>query len=128
MLISFAVDMDSELGLPMWEIALWFPILYLGFGLTALGASILLAPFLFFWKCPSRRLGDPLVAPAAAFATCLCIFMADSLFNAFYNPVLMVAVGGLSSLLMSPAAFASTGAAEDLTALPEHSLPATRVI
>ena len=98
------------------------------FGLSALSASILLAPFLFFWKTPSRRICDPMVAPAAAFAICLGIFMADSLFNAFYNPVLMVAAGGLSSILQAPQAFASTGAAEDLPALPAHSLPATRVI
>ena len=98
------------------------------FGLSALSASILLAPFLFFWKTPSRRIGDPMVAPAAAFAICLCIFMADSLFNAFYNPVLMVAAGGLSSLLMSPAAFASTGTDDDLTALPAHPAQTTRVI
>ena len=96
------------------------------FGLTALGASILLAPFLFFWKIPSRRLGDPLVAPATAFAICLCLFMADSLFNAFFNPVLMVAAGGLSSLLVSPAAFSATGLEEAIrTADP---MPATRVI
>ena len=98
------------------------------FGLSALSASILLAPFLFFWKISSRRLGDPLVAPAVAFSICLCIFMADSLFNAFFNPVLMVASGGLSSLLMSPAAFASTGTDESPAALSAQSLPATRVI
>jgi len=98
------------------------------FGLTALGASILLAPFLFFWKCPSRRLGDPLVAPATAFATCLCIFMADSLFNAFYNPVLMVAAGGLSSLLLSPAAFSATGPDAAAPAIAPGIVPATRVI
>ena len=98
------------------------------FGLTALGASILLAPFLFFWKCSSRRLGDPLVAPATAFATCLCIFLADSLFNAFYNPVLMVAAGGLSSLLLSPAAFSATGHEEDAGAVILDPVPATRVI
>ena len=96
------------------------------FGLTALGASILLAPFLFFWKSSARRLGDPLVAPAAAFATCLCIFMTDSLFNAFYNPVLMMAAGGLSSLLLSPAAFSATGL-EEATGAPDPA-PTTRVI
>jgi len=98
------------------------------FGLTALSASILLAPFLFFWKCPSRRLGDPLVAPAAAFATCLCIFMADSLFNAFYNPILMVAAGGLSSLLISPSAFSATGHEDGGQSLEPDPEPATRVI
>ena len=98
------------------------------FGLTALGACILLAPFLFFWKTSSRRLGDPLVAPAAAFAACLCIFMADSLFNAFYNPILMMAAGGLSSLLISPAAFSPTGRDESDQAAAPELMPATRVI
>lgn len=98
------------------------------FGLTALSASILLAPFLFFWKCPARRLGDPLVAPATAFAICLCIFMADSLFNAFYNPVLMMAAGGLASLLISPAAFSATGNEGSARAVPADLAPATRVI
>jgi hypothetical protein len=98
------------------------------FGLTALSASILLAPFLFFWKCPSRRLGDPFVAPAAALATCLCIFMADSLFNAFFNPVLLVAAGGLSSLLLSPSAFFATSAEQGLAVAEADPMPVTRVI
>ena len=98
------------------------------FGLTSLGMSILLAPFLFLWKTPSRRLGDPLVAPATAFAICLCIFMADSLFNAFYNPLLMIAAGGLSSLLISPAAFSATGVDDAAQLVAVDLVRATRVI
>ena len=56
----------------------------------------------------------------------LHFFMADSLFNAFYNPVLMVAAGGLSSLLISPAAFSATGG-EEATGAPDP-VPTTRVI
>ena len=54
--------------------------------------------------------------------------MADSLFNAFYNPVLMVAAGGLSSLLISPIAFSETGHENVVHALKPEALPATRVI
>ena len=45
LLISFAVDMSSELEWPLWRIALWFPILYLGFGLTTLGVCVALKWF-----------------------------------------------------------------------------------
>lgn len=98
------------------------------FGLTAFSATLLLAPLIFLWRIPARRLGEPVVAPAAAFCACLCIFMADSLFNAFYNPVLMVAAGGLASILISPSAFASIGQDSDDGSEDEATIPATRVI
>ena len=54
--------------------------------------------------------------------------MADSLFNAFYNPILMVAAGGLSSLLISPSAFSATGHEDGGQSLEPDPEPATRVI
>lgn len=72
------------------------------FGLTALAAAILLGPLLFALKWPARTWGDPLVAPAAAFSVLLGVTMIDNLFNAMYNPVMMLAAGGLSSLVSRP--------------------------
>jgi hypothetical protein len=54
--------------------------------------------------------------------------MDDSLFNAFYNPVLMMAAGGLSSLLISPSAFSATGQEEAGETAAPDLVPATRVI
>jgi hypothetical protein len=54
--------------------------------------------------------------------------MADSLFNAFYNPVLMMAAGGLSSLLISPSAFSATGVDDAAPTAAPGLMPATRVI
>ncbi len=98
------------------------------FGLTALTASILLAPFLFFLRVPARRLGEPLVAPAAAFATFLAVFMADNLLNAMYNPIMMVAAGGLSSLLLVRDSLRQTESGQPLNLSPAAGVPATRVI
>jgi len=101
------------------------------FGLTALTATILMAPFLFALKWPARTWGDPLVAPSAAFAILLGVTMIDDLFNAMYNPVTMLAAGGLSSLVSRPQTVRSSDDLERESAGGEPllpSLPATRVI
>ena len=89
---------------------------------------MLLAPFLFLIRVPARDLGKKLVAPATAFSACLGIYMADSLFNSFYNPVLMVASGGLTSLLLTPALRQVDGEADSVQEEPAALVPATRVI
>jgi len=71
-------------------------------GLLSLSATLLLSPLIFVIRFPTRFLKDPLVAPAVAFAVCLGIFMFDDLFNAFFNPILIVAAGGLSTLAIHP--------------------------
>lgn len=98
------------------------------FGLAALSASVLLAPLLFFFLTPARELGAPLVAPAAAFATFLGIFMADNLLNAMYNPVMMLAAGGLSSLVLSRARMPDPSRGADPVQAAADQTPATRVI
>ncbi len=98
------------------------------FGLTALSASILLAPILFFLVTPAKLLREPLVAPAAAFATFLGIFMADNLLNAMYNPIMMVAAGGLSSLILAKGAMKPTPTGSPALPVPALKQPATRVI
>lgn len=102
------------------------------FGLTALTATLLLAPFLFTLKWPAKTWGDPLVAPAAAFAVILGVTMIDDLLNAMYNPVMMLAAGGLSSLVSRPQRVMSSADLARLevggTAPILPTLPATRVI
>jgi hypothetical protein len=100
------------------------------FGLTALTLTILLAPLLFFWKIPVARMFEPLVAPAAAFATFLGLFMADNLLNAMYNPLMMLAAGGLASLVLLKAPFEVSDSAGPDPISPEMAfhLPPTRVI
>ena len=71
------------------------------FGLTAYNAMLLVPALLFFLRCPVREYATPLVIPAAAFSTFLCITMIDNLFNAMNNPVLLIAVGGISTLVLS---------------------------
>lgn len=101
------------------------------FGLTSLTAVLLLAPLLFAIKWPASTWGDPLVAPAAAFAVLLGVTMIDDLLNAMYNPVMMLAAGGLSSLVTLPQRVRSTA---DLALAAAGggpvgpAIPATRVI
>ncbi len=101
------------------------------FGLTSLTTTILLAAFLFARKWPASTWGDPLVAPSAAFAILLGVTMIDDLLNAMYNPVTMLAAGGLSSLVIKPQKIRSSADLEkgDADTLPAAALlPATRVI
>lgn len=80
-------------------------IIFLGanglFGLTSYNLFLLLPALLFFLRCPVREFATPLVVGAAAFATFLCITMIDNLFNSMHNPVLLLAIGGLSTLILS---------------------------
>ena len=99
------------------------------FGLSALSASILLAPVLFFLLVPKRRFAEPLMAPSAAFALFLGVFMADNLFNAMYNPILMLASGGLTSLVLFRKLDASSSILSDVIPLARvHPVAVTRVI
>jgi len=101
------------------------------FGLTALTLTILLAPILFALKWPASTWGDPLVAPSAAFAVLLGVTMIDNLFNAMYNPVMMLACGGLSSLVSRPQSIRSSAdllRAASGSVLLVPATPATRVI
>lgn len=101
------------------------------FGLTALTATLLLAPLLFALKWPGKMWGDPLVAPAAAFSVLLGLTLIDNLFNAMYNPVMTLALGGLSSLVINPQPIRSSLdllRSNHRADQPIHAVPATRVI
>ena len=52
----------------------------------------------FVWLYPPRRWSEPAVAPAAAIAVLLALFMIDCLMNAMVNPVYLLGVGGLTGL------------------------------
>ena len=98
------------------------------FGLTSFTAFMLLPAFLFILRCPIREFSNPLVVSAACFATFLIITMIDNLFNAMDNPVLIVAAGGLSSLVISRKSLSPErvqGIASSSAPIPQYS---TRMI
>ena len=69
------------------------------------------------------------MAPSAAFALFLGVFMADNLFNAMYNPILMLASGGLTSLVLFRKLDASSSILSDVIPLARvNPVVVTRVI
>ena len=105
---SFVTDSDGRLiSVPdgRWIVIIGSTGL---FGLTAFSAFMLLPALLFFLRCPIKEFTTPLVVPAACLATFLGITMVDNLFNAMGNPVLIVAAGGLSSLVISHEALSTS--------------------
>jgi hypothetical protein len=68
------------------------------FGLAAVWAALLLPVVRFLIAHPPRLWFNPALAPAAAAALVLIMYMNDNLFNAFYNPVYLLAAGGLAGL------------------------------
>lgn len=68
-------------------------------GLTAMTAVILLPMALFLWKLPVAAWWHPATSPAAVLAMVLLVWMIDSLFNAMFNPIYLLAAGGLSGWL-----------------------------
>ncbi len=65
-------------------------------GITSLWTAMLLPAARFLWAYPTRLWSQPLLAPAAAGAVVLIVFMIDCLSNAMYNPVYVLLAGGLS--------------------------------
>ncbi len=74
-------------------------ILYLGcygcVGLLAWTTVMLLPTLLFIRRFPIRLWATPMVAPLAAMATLMGLYMIDCLVNGFINLILVVASGGL---------------------------------
>ena len=70
-------------------------------GLLGLTGSILLPVILLIIRIPPGKWSDPAIAPAAAMAMLLVVFMTDNLANAMEHPVFMVAAGGLSGFLVN---------------------------
>jgi hypothetical protein len=83
----------------MWIIAFG---IYGTFGLIALTTSILLPVLAFCIRYPARMWSNPNVAPAAALAICVCLYMLDSVLNAMVNPIFMLAAGGLAGIAVQP--------------------------
>ncbi len=67
-------------------------------GIAALTASVLLPVARLLRLYPARTWSTPEVAPAAALAVLLILYMIDNLLNAMINPIFMVAAGGLAGL------------------------------
>lgn len=72
------------------------------FGLISLTASILLPVLAFCVRYPARMWSNPAIAPAAALAVCVCLYMLDSVLNAMVNPIFMLAAGGIAGLAVQP--------------------------
>jgi len=64
-------------------------------GLTAITTTLLLPVVLLWRRRPAWQWSHPSVAPAAALAVLLALYMIDNLFNAMVNPVFTLAAGGL---------------------------------
>ena len=78
----------------LWIIALG------NYGIVGLAAvvSVLTLPLILLCRhCPARRWKEPGVAPIAALAVLLVLYMIDNLSNAMFNPVYYLAAGALLS-------------------------------
>ena len=95
--------------------------------LLGINALYLMPALLFFLKLPIQRIGGAREAPVVAFCIFFIITAIDDLFNAMNNPILIVASGGVLSLILSPAAMSE--ARDDAPLTPQALPPATmRVI
>ncbi len=83
--------------------SLWIIVFgsYGALGLVGLTGSVLLPVVLLVNRIPAGKWSDPSIAPAAAMAVLLVVYMTDHLANAMQLPVFMVAAGGLSGFLMN---------------------------
>jgi tetratricopeptide (TPR) repeat protein len=67
-------------------------------GLVSLTLTFILPLWLTYLRIPARLWPTPLVAPAAALAILLGLYMIDNLANAMPNPLYSIAIGGLTGL------------------------------
>lgn len=80
--------------------SLWIIVFGLqgAYGLMALTSSILLPVISFCVRYPAKLWLRPMVAPSAALAVCITLYMFDSVLNAMVNPIFMLAAGGLATV------------------------------
>lgn len=72
-------------------------------GVLSLAAVLLLPVLIFFGQSfPARLWVHPQVAPAAALAVVLALYMLDCLLNAMINPVFILVSGGITGLVLRP--------------------------
>ncbi len=83
---------DISLTDGLWIIALGYTGIV---GLAALTSTLLLPPLIFLRRFAVRSWLHPAIAPAGALAVLVALYVIDNLFNAMYNPIYMVAIGGL---------------------------------
>jgi hypothetical protein len=70
-------------------------------GLISLTASLLLPAIAFVQRYPARLWNNPKVAPAAALAVLLVLYMLDCVLNAMINPIYTLACGGIAGLTLN---------------------------
>lgn len=97
---NFVARSDEEDAPPVIGDGLW--VLTFGtrgaVGLGALLALVLLPIVTLMSRFPPRSWSARSVAPAAALAVMLCLYMIDCLANAMVSPIFMLASGGLTAL------------------------------
>jgi hypothetical protein len=71
-------------------------------GLTAITTILLLPVLLFLVRFRPSEWNTPQLAPTAALALLLALYMIDNLLNAMINPVYFLCAGGLTGLCSSP--------------------------
>lgn len=71
-------------------------------GLFSLSLAYIVPALLFALRYPARVWGEREWAPVTGFAILMGLTMIDNLFNAMYNPVTTLAMGGLVSFLARP--------------------------
>lgn len=64
-------------------------------GLVAVTSALLLPVLVFLWRYPTRLWVHTAVAPSAALAVLVALYMIDNLFNAMFNPIYVISAGGL---------------------------------
>jgi hypothetical protein len=70
-------------------------------GLAAFTIAILLPPLLVWARCPLTYWDHPGIAPAAAMAVLLSLYMLDNILNAMPDPIFTLALGGLAGIAPS---------------------------
>jgi tetratricopeptide (TPR) repeat protein len=83
-------------------------------GLVGMSLTFALPVLLFMRRYPARSWTNPTVAPAAAMAVLLSVYMIDNLVNAFSNLTYAIGIGGLSGLVSAGKGRRTKGGGADL--------------
>lgn len=94
-------------------------------GLVALWAAMLVPAARFLGTYPARSWSHPAVAPAAAVAVVVIIYMLDNLSNAMQNSVLVLSAGALAGVTGARAAPQDGQSAKPQTATPAEQASPT---
>jgi hypothetical protein len=78
-------------------------------GLWSITGSLLLPSLAFMRRYPARLWGSPNVAPAAAVAVLVVLYMLDCVLNAMTNPVYALCSGGLAGVVLDQSATSHKG-------------------